>query len=156
MNFVVVVVTPALFTDLTYKTYIVFAFTNFAIVPTIYFLYPETGSRSLEEVDVLFKAATKKGNPWLSVVKVAKEEPRWFDKDGEPTDSYGGSEREEYDQEKGSTSGGDWESPDTIDRARPSSDAAWESRGAAPAPAIRRTHSDDRSASRSNRSGGTH
>ena len=155
-NFIVVIITPALFTHSLWRTYIVFAVTNFCIVPIIYFFYPETGSRSLEEVDVLFKSAGEKGNAWLTVVKVAKEEPRWFDKNGEPTDSYGGSsEKSDYDPEKGSVSAEN-QSPESEFRSRPSQSSSsygsnreralrpdddFENRGAAPAPVISRTHS---------------
>ena len=158
-NFMVVIITPALFTHSLWRTYILFAVTNFVIVPIIYFFYPETGSRSLEEVDVLFKAAGEKGNAWFQVVKVAKQEPRWFDKNGEPTESYGGSsEKSEYDPEKGSVNG-DIESPESRHRSRPSQSSnqgrpsasdvralpqmndRWKDRGPAPAPVISRTHS---------------
>lgn len=107
-NFIVVIIAPALLFKSLWRAYILFAVTNFLMVPLIYLFYPETGSRSLEEVDVLFKAANEKDKPWLAVVGVAKQEPRWFDKNGEPTESYGGSsEKSEYgiDPEKGSVSG---------------------------------------------------
>jgi hypothetical protein len=58
------------------------------MVPTIYFFYPETGSRSLEEIDMIFESATTQGNPWFSVVKVSKQEPRWYDAGGEKTEAY--------------------------------------------------------------------
>ncbi|KAF2774521.1 general substrate transporter [Teratosphaeria nubilosa] len=78
-NFTVVMTTPAMFTNIHYRTYIVYAVINAFIVPTIYFFYPETGTRSLEEVDVLFSEASTDKNPWLAVVKVAQNEPTWFD-----------------------------------------------------------------------------
>lgn len=84
-NFCVVITCPVMFFNIDYKIYIVYAVINAVIVPTIYFLYPETGSRSLEEVDQIFEMATAEGNPWFSVVKVAKREPRWFDSEGEKT-----------------------------------------------------------------------
>lgn len=145
INFVIVLVAPVMFTTITYKTYIVFAVTNAVIVPTIYFLYPETGSRSLEEVDMLFKAANDRGKPWLSVVYAAREEPRWFDKNGDPTDSYGGSDSN---TEKGDSSderkssAGDHDSPDALWREpRQSAEETWDQRGSAPAPSIKRTSS---------------
>lgn len=79
-----------MFTNITYKTYATYAVINFVIVPSIYFFYPETGSRSLEEVDLLFESATTQGNPWFSVVNVAKQEPRWYDA-GEKTEAYSSS-----------------------------------------------------------------
>jgi len=87
-NFCVVITCPVMFTNIMYKTYATYAVINFAIIPSIYFFYPETGSRTLEEIDLLFETATARGNPWFSVVQVAKEEPRWFDAEGEKTESY--------------------------------------------------------------------
>lgn len=57
-------------------------------IPLVYFFYPETGCRSLEEVDVLFHHATQAGKPWTSVVKVAKREPLWYGRDGEEPFMY--------------------------------------------------------------------
>lgn len=146
-NFIVVLSTPALFLDTTWKTYIVFGVLNFSFIPIIYFLYPETGGRSLEEVDVVFKAAHEKGNAWFSVVQSAKEEPKWFDKNGDPTDSYGGSEKGDSDFEKVDSS--NEVSPDSLFRnARPStSNEAWEMQDSAPGPSIPRTHSNERTRS---------
>jgi hypothetical protein len=87
-NFCVVITCPVMFTNITYKTYATYAVINFVIIPTIYFFYPETGSRSLEEIDLLFENATTQGRPWFSVVKLAKEEPRWYDVSGEKTTAY--------------------------------------------------------------------
>lgn len=50
----------------------------------MYFFYPETAFRSLEEVDVIFALADEEpGNPWLNVVKISQNEPLWFGKRGE-------------------------------------------------------------------------
>lgn len=76
--------TRAMLTSLCrYKTFIIFACFNAFIIPCIYFFFPETGCRSLEEVDVLFHHASQSGSPWTSVVNVAKKEPLWYGKDGE-------------------------------------------------------------------------
>jgi hypothetical protein len=87
-NFCVVITCPVMFTNITYKTYATYAVINFVIVPSIYFFYPETGSRSLEEIDLIFESATTEGNPWFSAVRIAKQEPRWFDVGGEKTEAY--------------------------------------------------------------------
>ena len=144
-NLTVVLITPALLYEKSWKAYILFAVFNAVFIPIIYFLYPETGGRSLEEIDLIFKAANEKGNPWFSVVKVAKQEPKWFDRNGDPTDSYGGSEKGDSDLEKIGSS--NEESPDSQSRkGRPStSNEAWEMMESAPAPVIARTHSADRS-----------
>ncbi|KAF1837667.1 hypothetical protein BDW02DRAFT_107253 [Decorospora gaudefroyi] len=81
LNFVVVFITPIAFQRISYRTWIIFAATNFAIIPLVYFFYPETAFRSLEEMDVIFQLADDgPGNPWLSVVKISQSEPLWFGK----------------------------------------------------------------------------
>ena len=99
---------------------------------------------------MLFKAATEKGNPIFSVVQVAKTEPRWYDKNGEPTDSYASTESGSHDLEKGSNSD-DHVSPDPHWRNTSSSGPRnnTDEGDGAPAPSIRRTQSADRDARRS-------
>ncbi len=47
----------------------------------MYFFYPETAFRSLEEVDVIFQLAhDAPGNPWLTAVGFSQSEPLWFGK----------------------------------------------------------------------------
>ncbi|PMD37501.1 general substrate transporter, partial [Hyaloscypha variabilis F] len=52
--FVIVMVTPTMIANITWKAYFVFMACNFAFVPMIYFLFPETKGLSLEEIDYLF------------------------------------------------------------------------------------------------------
>ena len=40
---------------------------------------------------MLFQGACEAGKPFFSVVSISKKEPRWYDKDGLPTDSGDGS-----------------------------------------------------------------
>jgi hypothetical protein len=54
-NFMVVMITPVAFSSIGYKTYIVFAVINFAMVPCVWLFYPETAYRSLEEIDKIFQ-----------------------------------------------------------------------------------------------------
>ena len=85
----VVIITPIAFTNIGYRTWIIFAATNFAIIPLVYFFYPETAFRSLEEVDVIFALADEEpGNPWLNVVRISKNEPLWFGKRGEKRQDF--------------------------------------------------------------------
>ncbi|KIJ58852.1 hypothetical protein HYDPIDRAFT_33764 [Hydnomerulius pinastri MD-312] len=67
-NFVVVMVTGPSFNNISWRTYIVFAALNAAIVPVVYFFFPETGGRSLEDLDVVFALAYNEG---LDPVKVS-------------------------------------------------------------------------------------
>lgn len=53
-------------------TYLFFAVVNACFIPVIYFLYPETARRSLEEIDLIFaKGYLEK----MSYVKAARELP---------------------------------------------------------------------------------
>ena len=53
-------------------TYLFFAVVNACFLPVIYFLYPETKQRSLEEIDIIFaKGYVEK----ISYVKAARELP---------------------------------------------------------------------------------
>jgi hypothetical protein len=54
-NFMVVMITPVSFSSIGYKTYIIFAVINAFIFPVVYFFYPETAYRSLEEIDTIFR-----------------------------------------------------------------------------------------------------
>ncbi|KAL1989982.1 hypothetical protein VTN49DRAFT_7179 [Thermomyces lanuginosus] len=78
-NFMVVMITPPAFESIGYKTYIIFAVINAFIFPVVYFFYPETAYRSLEEMDNIFR----KTKSIFDVVRVAREEPRLYGKHGE-------------------------------------------------------------------------
>lgn len=54
-NFMVVMITPVAFNNIGWRTYIIFAVFNAAALPIMYFCYPETKDRSLEEVDLIFR-----------------------------------------------------------------------------------------------------
>ena len=56
-----------------WKTYLVFAIFNASFIPVIYFFYPETAGRSLEEIDVVFARAYVQG---MSPVSVARSMPK--------------------------------------------------------------------------------
>jgi sugar porter (SP) family MFS transporter len=57
-NFLVAEVTPSAFADIGWKYFIVYCCLNAAFVPTIYFFFPETAGRSLEDIDTIFEATT--------------------------------------------------------------------------------------------------
>jgi hypothetical protein len=75
----VVMITPVSFSSIGYKTYIIFAVINAFIFPVVYFFYPETAYRSLEEIDTIFR----KTKGWFTVVSTAKHEPLRYGKNGE-------------------------------------------------------------------------
>jgi MFS family permease len=81
-NFIVVMITPIAFNNIGYKTYVIFAVINAFIVPCVYFLYPETAGRTLEEMDSIFH----KVHGWegaLMVVQKARTEPKWSERSRE-------------------------------------------------------------------------
>jgi hypothetical protein len=51
----VVMVTPVAFNNIGWRTYIIFAVFNAAAIPVMYWCYPETKDRSLEEMDLIFR-----------------------------------------------------------------------------------------------------
>ncbi|KAI0796543.1 general substrate transporter [Abortiporus biennis] len=60
-NFMVVMVTGPSFNNISWRTYIVFAALNAFIIPVVYFFFPETAGRSLEDMDVVFALAYNEG-----------------------------------------------------------------------------------------------
>ncbi|POS73305.1 hypothetical protein DHEL01_v208301 [Diaporthe helianthi] len=90
-NFMVVMITPVAFDTIGYQTYIIFAVINAFMVPSVYFFYPETAYRSLEEMDSIFHHVSGwKGI--FTVVHQAKVEPRRYGKNGELLVDYSDTE----------------------------------------------------------------
>lgn len=87
-NFMVVMVTPVAFANIGYQTYIIFAVINAAMVPSVYFFFPETAGRSLEEMDEIFHRTTNA----FDVVKIANELPHRYDKRGNLLIDYNDTE----------------------------------------------------------------
>lgn len=85
----VVMVTPVAFANIGYQTYIIFAVINAAMVPSVYFFFPETAYRSLEEMDEIFHQTT---GPF-DVVKIAHEMPHRYGKKGELLIDYADTEQ---------------------------------------------------------------
>lgn len=86
-NFLVVMITPPAFASIGYHTYTIFAVINFIMVPCVYFFYPETAYRSLEEMDEIFQEARGlKGT--LDVVNISLTKPRRYGKNGELLINY--------------------------------------------------------------------
>ncbi|KAJ6109949.1 hypothetical protein N7486_002184 [Penicillium sp. IBT 16267x] len=78
-NFVVVEVTPSGFDNIQYRYYIIWAIINFIIVVTVYFLFPETNGRSLEEMDEIFKQSKSIFDP----PRIARAWPKHVDQERE-------------------------------------------------------------------------
>ncbi|KAI9367005.1 general substrate transporter [Aspergillus egyptiacus] len=74
-NFLIVMITPPAFKNLGYKTYVIFAVINAAVFPCVYFFFPETKGRTLEELDVVFASANAQGiSPVKQSLKMKKLE----------------------------------------------------------------------------------
>ncbi|KAK0656971.1 hypothetical protein B0T16DRAFT_441787 [Cercophora newfieldiana] len=71
-NFLVVMVVPIMVTNIGWGTYLFFAACNACFLPVIYFFYPETARRSLEEIDIIFAKGYAER---ISYVKAAEELP---------------------------------------------------------------------------------
>jgi len=69
-NFMVVMVVPLMITSIGWGTYLFFACTNACFIPIIYFFYPETKQRSLEEIDLIFAKGYIDN---INYVKLSKE-----------------------------------------------------------------------------------
>lgn len=80
-------VSPVAFSNIKYNTYTVFACINAFMVPCVYFFYPETAGRSLEEMDEIFNDV-KGFKGAFTVVKVSLEKPKRFGKNGELLINY--------------------------------------------------------------------
>lgn len=72
-NFLIVMVTPIMVSNIGWGTYLFFAAVNACFIPVIYFFYPETARRSLEEIDLIFAKGHVEN---ISYVKAAKELPQ--------------------------------------------------------------------------------
>lgn len=73
------------------------------MVPSVYFLFPETAYRSLEEMDSIFRK-TKGAAGWFNVVRIAHDEPHRYGKDGELLIAY--DETEEHAERQASVVSG--------------------------------------------------
>ncbi|KAJ5807514.1 Major facilitator superfamily domain general substrate transporter [Penicillium robsamsonii] len=77
-NFLIVMVTPIMIKKIKWGTYLFFAAMNACFLPVIYFFYPETARRSLEEIDLIFAKGFSEN---ISYVRAAHELPYLSDED---------------------------------------------------------------------------
>ncbi|KAL8758211.1 MAG: hypothetical protein Q9184_003994 [Pyrenodesmia sp. 2 TL-2023] len=96
-NFLIVMITPIMIARIGWGTYLFFAVVNAGFLPLIYFTYPETKRRSLEEIDLIFakgwmdgrgeggKEEERKGLFWKgdAYVRAARELPFLSDEEVE-------------------------------------------------------------------------
>ncbi|CCE73009.1 Piso0_000018 [Millerozyma farinosa CBS 7064] len=62
-NFAVVMFTPIFINNAQWGCYLFFALLNYIFIPIIFFFYPETAGRSLEEIDIIFAKSYTDGRP---------------------------------------------------------------------------------------------
>jgi MFS family permease len=94
-NFLLAEVTPIGFDSIQWRYYIIFAVINAAIIPIVYFLFPETNGRSLEEIDEIFLQSRSIFDP----PRVARSLPKMYiaDNHGMDFDVNKGSESDDAD-----------------------------------------------------------
>ncbi|OAQ95808.1 hypothetical protein LLEC1_01685 [Akanthomyces lecanii] len=88
-NFLLAEVTPVGFNIISYRYYIIFAVLNASIVPMVFFFYPETSGRSLEEIDEIFMQSKTIWDP----PRVARILPRMTTDNGETVRSLPGDDK---------------------------------------------------------------
>ncbi|KAF9892999.1 hypothetical protein FE257_012410 [Aspergillus nanangensis] len=81
--FIIVMITPIAFNNIGWRTYLIFASCTGAGMVLVYFCFPETRNRSLEEIDLIFSNSS---GPF-GAVKQAKITRYHFDHEGEPVKS---------------------------------------------------------------------
>ncbi|EMG50230.1 STL1 Sugar transporter STL1 [Candida maltosa Xu316] len=82
-NFAVVMFTPPFLEASNWGCYLFFAAMNFLFIPVIFFFYPETAGRSLEEIDIIFaKAYVENRQPWRVAATMPKLSLKEIDEEG--------------------------------------------------------------------------
>lgn len=109
-NFGVVMFTPIFMDTSAWGAYLFFAVMNYLFVPIIFFFYPETAGRSLEEIDIIFAKAHADGRqPWRVAATLPKLSYKEIEEQGTQLGLYDGDfEKEGFDvKEDISSSGSD-------------------------------------------------
>lgn len=88
-NFAVVMFTPIFMNTLAWGAYLFFALMNYLFVPFIFFFYPETAGRTLEEIDIIFAKAHVDGRqPWRVAATLPKLSIKEIEEQGEQLGIY--------------------------------------------------------------------
>uniref|UniRef100_A0A060TDC8 ARAD1D42680p n=1 Tax=Blastobotrys adeninivorans TaxID=409370 RepID=A0A060TDC8_BLAAD len=89
VNFAVVMFTPVFVNRSDWGCYLFFALMNFIWIPLIYFYYPETAGRSLEEMDIIFaKAFVEKKLPFRVAAEMPSLSAAEVEREAEATGLY--------------------------------------------------------------------
>lgn len=90
-NFAVVMFTPVFVSNAGWGAYLFFALMNYLFIPVIFFFYPETAGRSLEEIDIIFaKAFVEKRQPWRVAATLPKLSAREIESEANVLGLYEG------------------------------------------------------------------
>lgn len=89
-NFLLAEVTPVGFDSIDWQYYIIFAVLNAAIAPTVFFFFPETKGRTLEEIDQIFMQSKNIFDP----PRVARSLPKMQISESQDADVDGATSEE--------------------------------------------------------------
>lgn len=120
-NFGVVMFTPIFMNTSAWGAYLFFAVMNYLFIPVIFFFYPETAGRSLEEIDILFAKAHVDGRqPWRVAATMPRLTLKEIEDQGTQLGLYDGDfEKEGFETKEDVTSNSSGERPDGILESRP-------------------------------------
>ena len=85
-NFALAYFVPPAFAQITWKVYVVFAVFCAAMLIHVFFLFPETGGKRLEEVERMFQGSVLGTKAWKSSVSKAEAEVGDEEKGRRPAD----------------------------------------------------------------------
>lgn len=107
-NFAVVMFTPIFIGQSGWGCYLFFAVMNYLYIPVIYFFYPETAGRSLEEIDIIYAKAYEDGTqPWRVAQHLPKLSLQEIDDHANALGLYDDDmEKEDYIEEEKEEEGG--------------------------------------------------
>lgn len=90
-NFGVVMFTPIFMDASAWGAYLFFAVLNYLFIPVIFFFYPETAGRTLEEIDIIFAKAHVDGRqPWRVAATLPKLNYKQIEEHGNQLGLYDG------------------------------------------------------------------
>ncbi|KAB8349848.1 hypothetical protein FH972_023861 [Carpinus fangiana] len=78
VNFIVVEITPPAIDNLGWQFYIIWTVFNAAFVPIVYFLYPETAGRTLEDMDRYYREDGGNFLVWRDADAIGRKRPRKY------------------------------------------------------------------------------
>mmetsp|Transcript_5388 Transcript_5388/g.5356 ORF Transcript_5388/g.5356 Transcript_5388/m.5356 type:complete len:554 (+) Transcript_5388:1424-3085(+) len=112
-NFAVVMFTPLFMAESQFGCYLFFALFNYLFIPVIFFFYPETAGRTLEEIDIIFaKAHVDKRQPWRVAATMPHLSLREQEEEGNKLGLFDDFEKEGFEQSENISSNSSNKSPE--------------------------------------------